>query len=98
MRLIRRYTLVDIGCYVDEACGLYSIDAIVTFARNHGAVIVSCEDDHVHEDTALASEFAGCEFSNEVEDEANEYMNNTYPVEGAYWCRNENGDWGLWPI
>ena len=29
--------------------------------------------------------------------EAEEYMNAEFPVEGAYWGRNKNGDWGLWP-
>jgi hypothetical protein len=35
--------------------------------------------------------------ANEVEDEATEYMNEFFGVDGAYWGRSEQGDWGLWP-
>lgn len=32
----------------------------------------------------------------EDEDEATEFMNDKFPVDGAYWGRSEGGDWGLW--
>lgn len=93
-----KYTLSDIGCYVDGARGIYSIDAITSFADSHGMEIDECEKDHEHAPTFEASRFAGCEFANEVESECDEYMNATHGVDGAYWGRNEQGDWGLWEV
>lgn len=91
------YTPEDAGCYVDSARGIYSTDFIVDFARNRGATITqNCECRH--DDSHWASEFASCEFANEYEDEADNYMNEHYPIEGHYWGRSEHGDWGLWPI
>jgi hypothetical protein len=99
------YTPADAGCYVDGARGIYSTDAIVDFARDHGATIEhdidgtsryleSCD----HAETCFDSEFAGCEFNNEFEDAATDWMNDHFPVNGHYWGRAETGDWGLWPI
>jgi hypothetical protein len=95
------YTLDDCGCYVDGSHGIYAVDTIIAFAESHGfkydlndkfdndrAYCTGCNVTH-----ALPSE---CEFSNEIEDEATDYMNDTFPVEGAYWGRSEQGDWGLW--
>lgn len=78
----REYTTMDVGCYVDGARGIYAVEAIVDFARSHGAVIE--RDDQT------------C-FESEYEDEADDYMNADYPVDGCFWGRNDNGDWGLWP-
>lgn len=92
-----QYTMDDCGCYVDSARGIYATDAIVAFANEHGANIrhdSDCASDHA--ETFCASTFAGCEFAGDYEDDADSYMNETFPVEGAYWGRNENGDWGLW--
>lgn len=91
------YTADHAGCYVDGSRGIYSTDAIVDFARHRGAVIdhdPACTDNHA--DTCHDSEFAGCEWAGDYEREADEYMNQTYPVDGHFWGRNENGDWGLW--
>ncbi len=91
------YSLADCGCYVDGAKGIYVTDDVVAFARDHGAEIVHDDDGNcVHDETCFKSEFGGCEFSGEYEDEANEYMEATYGVDGASWGRNEQGDWGLW--
>ena len=92
------YTLEDCGCYVDGARGIYAIDAIVEIAESHGAKIADCdpEDKHEHVSTSDTSRFAGCEFAGDIEDECDTYMNDNYGVPGAYWGRNENGDWGLW--
>ena len=91
------YTLDDCGCYVDGVRGIYATDAIVDFARLHGATIEH-EADCEHAETCDASEFAGCEVSGEYEDDADAYMEAHYGVDGAYWGRNENSDWGLWTI
>lgn len=90
------YTIEDCGCYVDGARGIYATDAIVAFANAHGANIVHDEDCDNHADTSRESTFAGCEFAGDYEDEADAWMNEHYAVDGAYWGRNENGDWGLW--
>jgi hypothetical protein len=96
--MLNPYTRQDVGCYVDGARGIYSTDAIVECARNHGATIIhECKAED-HSDTCFESEFAGCEFANDYEDEANEFMEDRFPVEGCYWGRNDTADWGLWPI
>jgi hypothetical protein len=93
------YTAEDVGCYVDGARGIYAIDAIVEFAESHGMADQTCDtSNHTHEETHDDSRFAGCEFAGEIEDEIDDFMNTTYPVNGAYWGRNENSDWGLWTI
>jgi hypothetical protein len=84
------YTLADVGCYVDGARGIYAVDAIVQFAVGHGMG----EPSEYHSVKSLAD----CEFADEVEDDTDDYMNDQYGVEGAYWGRNENSDWGLWEI
>lgn len=87
------YSLQDCGCYVDSARGRYAIDEIARFARTHGWVddlkcpCLSCES---------GGKYSDCEWANDTEDEIDEYMNNNYHVEGAYWGRSEQGDWGLW--
>lgn len=91
-----KYTEGDAGCYVNGARGIYATDAIVDFARDHGATITrSCKCDHHR--SYFDSEFASCEWSVEYEDEATEFMETNYPVEGHYWGRADwSGDWGLW--
>jgi hypothetical protein len=91
------YTIEDCGCYVDGAEGIYATDRVVEFARAHGAVIEH-DKDCQHYETCFDSEFAGCEFAGDYEDEADTYMNDHHPVDGAFWGRNENGDWGLWSV
>jgi hypothetical protein len=92
-----KYTLEDVGCYVDGARGIYATDAIQEFAEAHGMEQIECKG-HKHAETCFSSRFAGCEFAGEIEDEADFYMNENYGVEGCYWGRSEGGDWGLWPI
>lgn len=85
MKKTVKYTLADIGCYVDSNRGRYAIDAIAGIAASHGF-------DDLPE-TGLVSD---SEFANEVEDNIDSFMNERYGVEGAYWGRSEQGDWGLW--
>ena len=95
-----KYTLEDCGCYVDSARGMYAVDRIVEFANEHGAEIKhddncdGCKD----VESSFPSEFGKCLYSNSYEDEADEFMNDNFPVDCAYWGRNENFDWGLWKI
>lgn len=89
------YTLHDIGCYVDGARGIYAIDAIVDIAESRGALLGDPDPKDV-KPMFENSRFAGYEFANEVEEDCNNYMEKVYGVNGAYWGRNENGDWGLW--
>ena len=97
---MKTFGMADAGCYVDEARGIYATDAIVEFARAYGAEIESCKvsANHPHAETVMESEFGGCEFANEIEEYASNYMNTHYEVDGYYWGRNENGDWGLWNV
>ena len=89
---------LEIGCYVDSARGIYATDVIVATANAYGAKIEHDEDCIEHAETCDDSIFAGCEFAGEYEDMADEYMNEHYSVDCAYWGRNEDGDWGLWTI
>lgn len=101
-----RYTLDDVGCYVDGARGIYAVDRIVEIAEGHdmeppdpcfGTECPRCAwGDKTGGDGAY-SEWANCDESSEVEDEATEYMNAQHAVDGAWWGRSESGDWGLWP-
>jgi hypothetical protein len=89
------YTLQDVGCYVDGARGIYAIDAIVEFAESHGFT-----HDVEQTPTGMPGDFltySRDEFVGELEDEVDEYMNEHYPADGAYWGRSEQSDWGLWP-
>lgn len=94
---MKPYTLDHVGCYVDGGCGIYATDEIVSIARSHGATITR-DCDCNHDQSCFESEFASCEWVGDYEDKASDYMNDYHGVEGAYWGRNENGDWGLWPI
>lgn len=85
-----KYTLDDCGCYAD---GVYCIDAILSFAEDHGFELEPLDDGEQYPEP-----LSDYEWSDEVEDDIDEYMNNTYPVDDAYWGRNDNGDWGLWAI
>jgi hypothetical protein len=91
-----RYTLADVGCYVDGARGIYATDRIIEIAIEHGMeALASCECGQ-HLPTAFNSDYAGCEFIGEVEDEVDSFMNSQHAVDGAFWGRSEQGDWGLW--
>lgn len=96
-----KYTIKDTGCYVDGARGIYATDAIMRFAHNHGmpygdSVNMSGECDC--DDPTAINLWSECEFASDHEDEANEFMNDKYAVDGACWGSNENSDWGLWEI
>lgn len=91
------YSASDAGCYVDSHAGIYATDEIVGIARDHGAEIAHPEAcKRKHAETWSGSEFAGCEFFGEYEDDADAFMNENFSVDGYYWGRNECGDWGLW--
>lgn len=91
---VAKYTLDDVGCHVDSIRGIYVTSRVVEIAEAHGMPHVTCKcpakgyEDH----------FANCEFVSEIEGECDEFMNDAYSVDGACWGRNDNGDWGLWPI
>jgi hypothetical protein len=102
---MKDYTLGDVGCYVDGSRGIYAVDRIVEITEEHGMETPdNCSDgdcarcahgcktagDGTH------SEWALCFWTGEIEDDCDNYMNDHYPVEGAYWGRSEQGDWGLW--
>jgi hypothetical protein len=80
----RHYHLENCGCYADGARGIYTIERIINFALSHGFnadLVDNSVDGYDH---------------SELEDEVDNYMNEYYMVHGAFWGRNENGDWGLW--
>jgi hypothetical protein len=79
-----KYTLNDCGCYVDGARGIYVAERVIYLANEHGA------------DLSLTDKSKDVEYIWELEDEATNYMNEKFAVDGAYWGRTENGDWGLW--
>lgn len=100
------YTLQDVGCYVDEVRGIYAVDRIVKIAEEHGMPTPrDCQTDGcprcaLDERTAADgshTEWSRCEWSHEVEDDCDAYMNEHHGVDGAFWGRSEQGDWGLWP-
>ena len=84
------YTTEDAGCYVDGARGVYAIDKIEDVAREHGYKL---PQDIADQAFVTLSDY---EFAGELEDEIDKYMNGKYGVDGAFWGRNESGDWGLW--
>ena len=95
------YTLADVGCYVDGARGIYAIDRIVEIAEEHGMDVARCGDtDCKHcaggDDDDSDDSWSTCEWAGDIEDYIDDYMNESYPVDGAYWGRSEAGDWGLW--
>ncbi len=83
-----KYSLNDVGCYVDGARGIYAVDAIYTFAWQHGfkPAFGECFGGR--------NKLSDYEYAGEIEDD----MNTQFGVDGAYWGRNEQGDWGLWEI
>lgn len=85
------------GCYVDGSRGIYAVDRIVEIAQEHGMSEPDCPCTE-HGAFTILSQWAGCEFVNEVEDECDTYMNEHHAVEGHYWGRSEQGDWGLWEV
>ncbi len=91
------YTIADVGCYVDGSRGIYAVDRIVEIAIEHGMAEPEPCSDHEHAATGDASDYAGCEFAGEIEDECDEHMNAHHAVDGALWG-SEQGDWGLWPV
>lgn len=100
------YSSKDAGCYVDSARGIYAVDAIVSFAENHGFTrkedrgefqVSTCSCRTSDDLSALNHEKpSDCEYGNEIEDEATDYMNDNFPVDGYYWGRSDQSDWGLW--
>ena len=99
------YTAKDAGCWVDGARGIYCIDAIVAIAETHDMGIPNdCGDEicsrcfgEEHEaGDGSYTEWSHCFHVSEIEDECDTYMNECFPVEGHYWGRSEQGDWGLW--
>lgn len=93
------YMIDDVGCYVDGARGIYVVDEVVSIARSHGfSDTEPCPGCQEAAQQDAESTYAHCEFANEHEDEATDFMNNVCGVDGCYWGRSEQGDWGLWLI
>ncbi len=95
------------GCYVDEARGVYMVDTIVEVAQQHGMsepepctddVCPRCHDGDKTAGDGSHSEWAHCVNYPEVESECDTYMNEHHAVEGHYWGRSDQGDWGLWEV
>jgi len=78
------YALKDVGSYVDSSRGIYVGERVQEIAAAHG-----WREERLSSDS---------EFYHEAEDAATEYMNREQAVKGAYWGRNDNGDWGLWTV
>jgi len=109
MAKTQTYTPSDVGCYADGSRGIYLTDFVVEFANDHGASIThNCDDkvcegrkgDEVEPIGILChhdgiGSFLYCTFDSEYGDEATNYMNEHYPVQGCYWGFID-GDWGLW--
>ena len=100
MAKARTYTPSDVGCYADGSRGIYLTDFVVEFANDHGASIEHvCPESRSCRSYNLTNEeydsFSNCESSSEYGDEATNYMNEHYPVEGCSWAFID-GDWGLW--
>ena len=99
--MIPQYTLADVGCYVDGAKGIHVLDGVVEIAEAHGMDELSCWCNSgfygkiAH---GAGHSWSDCEFSDDIENDCDLFMNDTFAVEGAYWGRNDNGDWGLWAI
>jgi hypothetical protein len=100
-----QYTLEDIGCYVDGAKGIYMVDDIVRIAEGHG---MKTPEGCGHEaGDGSYTEWSTCLFSNEISEcprcsknahlieECEEFMNDKFPVDNAFWGWSF-GDWGLW--
>ena len=100
------YTPSDVGCYVDNARGIYMTDRIVDIANKHGANIKhDCDSNGYPDGTCWDdvsennSQFAGCQFAHEFVDQASDYMNEHYGVNNCYWGTSDTfGDWGLWAV
>jgi hypothetical protein len=83
------------GCYVaNSERGIFAVDDIVVHAESLGFRPSPCSC----ESCGRWGSWSECEFPNKVEDEANEYLNRNFEIAGHYWGRNENADWGLWPL
>ena len=79
------YSLDDVGCYVDGSRGIYAIDRIVEIAETHGMTPPICEasDDDVHDIENESCTWAYCSYSDEIEYEGDNYMNDHHGAEGA---------------
>ncbi|KKN60397.1 hypothetical protein LCGC14_0532310 [marine sediment metagenome] len=95
------------GCYVDNTHGIYMVDRIVEIAESWGmsepevcgedSGCARCEGgDHEAGDGSY-TEWSFCMSSQEVIDEATEYMNANFGLDDCYWGFSSQGDWGLWP-
>jgi hypothetical protein len=82
-----KYSNSDAGCYADSNRGCQVVDKVYSIAISHGMPKRDFDTD------ILPSE---SEFSGDIEDMCDDYMNEHFPVDGFYWGRNDNGDWGLW--
>lgn len=81
-----KYTINDVGCYVDGHKGIYVGRYIQKIAESHGWN----PDDGLVLDTCHTS-------YDSATDEAIDYMNEVFSVEGACWQWND-GDFGLYEI
>lgn len=90
-----KHSKFEPGCYAAKSeRGFYAVDDIVVHAESLGFRPSPCNC----ESCARLGSWSECEFSNKVEDEANDYLNKHFEIPGHYWGRNKNADWGLWPI
>ena len=89
------YTRSDVGCYVDNAHGIYMVDRVVDIANDHGANIKhDCGSNTCWDDVIAQGRY----------EQATDYMNEHCGVDNCYWGTGDNnwglwsGDWGLWKV
>lgn len=83
---ITKYTLKDIGCYVDGCNGIYVGNKIQHIALSHG-----------WKGEPALDVYRDYENYDEATEEAIDFMNKSFGVDGAFWGWND-GDFGLYLI
>lgn len=84
-----KLTKNDAGCWFDSARGIYIGEAVIDLAIEHGF------DPKEEEPKGGWSHY---EYYDELQDEAEDFLNEKFAPEDCYFGPNENGDWGLWEV
>jgi len=79
----------DVGEYFGSQRGIFQGEAVIALAVQNGFKVLPISVDDMK---------AAGPYHMGLWDDAENFMNNTYPKDGYFWGNNENGDWGLWPL
>ena len=92
------YTLDDCECHVEGDKGDVSIHMLARIIKVVQIHYIALHTAKRHIDDCDPCDITRHFEVDKIVESCNDFMDDHFPVEGAFWGLDEEGDWGLWNI